>query len=351
VLGSPTTNSVRSVGVVEMSGTFSNQIWKLGYAYREAKVLLSAVELGVFTALADGPLDLDTLTNRIRIAQRGARDFFDALVALDLLDRDDSGRYVCTTETALYLDRQKSTYLGGELEFNAQLYARWNLLTRALKSGNPQNAAIVKGNYPALYADPEALGVFAKAMSAMTFSAATAMAEKFPWSKYQTIIDIGSAEGCLPVQLAHVHPHLTGGGFDLPPMRSLFDEYVEEHGLSERLRFYPGDFFQDQLPNADVLIMGRVLHNWNFGAKKMLLKKAYDALRAGGALIVYERLIDDDRRINATGLLDSLNMLVMTEGGFGFTGADCIGWMRETGFRDTRVEPLTSDQSMIVGVR
>ena len=97
--------------------------------------------------------------------------------------------------------------------------------------------------------------------------------------------------------------------------------------------------------------MGRVLHNWNFGTKKMLPKKAYDALRAGGALIVYERLIDDARRINASVLLDSLNVLVMTGGGFGFTGADCIGWMRETGFRDTRVEPLTSDQSMIMGVK
>ena len=139
-----------------MSGTFPNRIWELGYAYRKAKALLSAVELGVFTALADGPLDLETLTNRIRIDQRGARDFFDSLVALDLLDRDDSGQYACTPETALYLDCRKSTYLGSELEFNGQLYARWNLLTRALKSGKPQNAAAVKGNYQALYADQSA---------------------------------------------------------------------------------------------------------------------------------------------------------------------------------------------------
>ena len=134
-------------------------------------------------------------------------------------------------------------------------------------------------------------------------------------------------------------------------MKSVFDEYVDRHGLSGRLRFYPGDFFQDQLPSADVLVMGRVLHNWDFKTKKMLLKKAYDALPAGGVLIVYERLIDDTRRTNATGLLDSLNMLVMTEGGFGFTGADCISWMRETGFRDMRIELLTSDQSMIIGVK
>jgi hypothetical protein len=335
--------------LVEMSGAFPDRIRALGYAYREAKALLSAVELGVFTALAEGPLDLATLTNRTRIDQRGARDFFDALVALGLLHRDDSGRYACTLETALHFDRRKPTYLGDEIEFNVQLYARWNLLTRALKTGKPQNAAVVKGNYQALYANPEALSVLARGMSAMTLPAAIAIAEKVPWSKYQTIIDIGSAQGCLPVQLARVHAHLTGGGFDLPPMKSVFDKYVDEHGLSRRLRFYSGDFFEDQLPSADVLVMGRVLHNWNLGTKKKLLQKAYDALPAGGALIVYERLIDDARRINATGLLDSLNMLVMTEGGFGFTGADCIGWMRETGFRDMRVEHLTNEQSMVMG--
>src|SRR5262249_45530422 len=156
---------------------------------------------------------------------------------------------------------------------------------------------------------------------------------------------------CLPVQIAHVHAQLTGGGFDLPPIRPVFDRYVQEHGLSSRLRFYPGDFFQDPLPTADVLVMGRVLHNWDLATKKMLLRKAYDALPTEGALIVYERLIDDERRVNATGLLSSLNMLIMTEGGFEFTAAECICWMHDIGFRDIRVEPLTGDQSMIVGMK
>jgi hypothetical protein len=334
-----------------MSSVSPKRILKLGYAYREAKVVLSAVELGVFTALAEAPLAVETLTNRIGIDKRGARGFFDALVALGLLDRDDTGRYACTPETTLYLDRQKPTYLGDELEYsNAPLYGRWNLLTRALKSGKPQNAVVGKV-YPGLYDNPTALEAFAKAMSAATMQAATTIAAKFPWQQYQTVIDIGSAQGCLPVQIAHAHAHLTGGGFDLPPIGPVFDRYMQEHGLSSRLRFYPGDFFQDPLPTADVLVMGRVLHNWDLATKTMLLKKAYDALPAGGALIVYERLIDDERRVNATSLLSSLNMLIMTEGGFEFTAADCIGWMHEIGFRDIRVEPLTSDQSMIIGMK
>jgi O-methyltransferase/methyltransferase family protein len=337
---------------MDMSVVTPDRILKLGYAYREAKALLSAVELGVFTALAEGPLDLDTLRNKISVDQRGARDFFDALVALGLLERDHAGRYGNTLETALYLDRGKPTYLGGELEFiNAHLYAQWNALTAALKTGQAQSGAGAAGAYPERYADAARRAGFAKAMTASTMSVAQALATRFPWQDYRTIVDIGAAEGCLPVLIAQTHSHLTGGGFDLPALQPLFESYVQQHGLADRIRFHAGDFFQDELPSADVFVMGRVLHNWDLAAKKMLLKKAYDALPGGGVLIVYERLIDDERRVNAAGLLASLNMLVMTTGGFDFTGADCIAWMRETGFRDMRVEPLAGEQSMVVGFK
>jgi hypothetical protein len=153
------------------------------------------------------------------------------------------------------------------------------------------------------------------------------------------------------VLVARAHPHMSGGGFDLPPLKPLFDNYVRQHELSARLRFFPGDFLQDQFPAADVLVLGRILQNWDLTTKKMLLKKAYQALPAGGALIVYERLIDDERRVNAAALLASLNMLIMTAGGFDFTGADCVAWMRETGFRDTRLAPLAGEYSMVIGIK
>jgi O-methyltransferase domain/Dimerisation domain len=337
---------------MDVSAVTPDRIVKLGYAYREAKTLLSAVELGVFTALAEGPLDLDRLRNAIGIDQRGARDFLDTLVALGLLDRDHAGRYANTPETALYLDRRKLTYIGGELEFlNAPLYASWDWLTSALRTGKPQTVTGSAGMYPTRYADRTARDTFARAMTAGSLAAARSLAVKFPWEGYKTIVDVGAAQGCVPVQIAQVHPHIIGGGFDLPAVKPLFESYVQEHGLADRLRFHPGDFFQDALPNADVLVMGRVLHNWDLATKKMLLKKAYDALPRGGVLIVYERLIDDARRVNAAGLLASLNMLVMTAGGFDFTAADCIAWMRETSFRDMRVEPLAAEQSMVVGFK
>ena len=329
-----------------------DRIVKLGLAFRAAKALLSAVELGVFTALAESSLDLDTLRKRVGIDERGARDFFDALVALGMLERDESGRYANTLETDLYLDRQKPTYIGGELDhFNTYVYPHWNLLTPALRTGKPQSGARATGHYPALYADQAALETLVKGMTGGTLPVAKALAAKFNWQNYKTIIDVGTAQGCLPVQIANAHPHIGGGGFDLPPVAPHFGNYIREHDLSHRLRFYAGDFLQDPLQSADVLVFGRVLHNWDIATKRMLLKKAYDALPAGGALIVYERLIDDKRRVNAAALLASVNMVIMTAGGFDFTGADCIGWMREAGFRDMRVELLTSEYSMVVGTK
>ena len=335
-----------------MSVVTPDRILKIGHAFQEAKVLLSAVELGLFTTLANGPLDAATLRQRLAIDARGAHDFFDALVAIGLLDRDDDGRYTNTDEAARYLDRQQSDYVGGELQFlNAQLYAKWDLLTPALKTGKPQSGARAAGNYPARYADQAALEGFAKAQTTQTLSVARELAVKFPWRDYKTIIDIGAAEGCLLVEIAQNHGHLTGGGFDLPPLKPTFDRYVQEHGLSDRLCFDAGDFFQDPLPTAEVLVIGRVLHNWDLATKTMLLTKAYGALPVGGALIVYERLIDDERRVNAAGLLASLNMLIMTAGGFDYTGADCVDWMRDAGFHDMCVEPLTAEQSMVVGFK
>ncbi len=94
-----------------------------------------------------------------------------------------------------------------------------------------------------------------------------------------------------------------------------------------------------------------ILHDWGLRRKKALLAKAHAALPEGGALLVYDTIIDDERRTSATGLLMSLNMLLETRGGFDYTGADCIGWMREAGFRDVRVAPLTETHSMVVGTK
>jgi precorrin-6B methylase 2 len=327
-------------------------IFQIGFGFWGAKVLLSALELGVFTALVEGPADLSTLTTKLGLHERSARDFLDSLVALGLLERKD-GLYGNTPTTALFLDPAKPSFVGGLLHMaNLRLYESWGHLTQALKTGKSQNEAKEGEDlFATLYADPAKLHGFLAAMSGVSLGAAQAIAAKFPWANYKTFVDVGTAQGMVPVTLAQQHPHLRGIGFDLPQVKPVFEDFVAKQGLGDRVTFQSGSFFTDPLPKADVIVMGHILHDWNLEEKRMLLAKAYAALAEGGALIVYEALIDDERRENAFGLLMSLNMLIETPGGFDYTGADCQGWMREAGFSKTSVTHLVGPESMVVAIK
>jgi hypothetical protein len=318
-----------------------------------SKVLFNAIEFGLFTELAKGPLNGSAIRERLGLHPRSVPDFLDTLVALGMLERQKE-IYSNTAETDFYLDRAKPTYIGAFFElWNVRHYSMFESLREGLTSGKPQNE-ITRGEddwVEAMYATPERLRLFLRAMTGHSLPSAMAIARKFPWTEYKTFVDIGPAEGCLAVQVALANPHLTGAGFDLPTVMPIFDEYVASFGLQERIRFKAGDFFKDSLPTADVLVMGQILHDWDLATKCQLLKKAYEALPPGGALIVYEHLIDDDRRKNVAGLLMSLIMLLETQSGFDYTGADCCGWMREAGFQEARVEQLTGIESMVVGIK
>jgi hypothetical protein len=342
-----------SAGGRTLSAATPDQIMQLGLGFWGSKALLSAVELGLFSELvASGPLSAEALRERLALHGCSALDFFDALVALGMLDRTD-GRYYNTDATELFLDRAKLSYVGGILEMaNARLYGFWGSLTDGLRTGTPQNEIKTGGKFfDVVYADPAKLRGFLKAMTGISAGDAQAIATSFPWERYQTFIDVGCAEGCVPAAVARAHHHITGGGFDLAEVQPFFDEYVAQAGLSERLQFHAGDFFTDPLPSADVLCMGHILHDWDMDEKRALLEKAYAALPDRGALIVYESIIDDERRENAFGLLMSLTMLIETQAGFDYTSADCQRWMRDVGFRETSVHPLTGPDAMVIAIK
>ncbi|MDX1430688.1 MAG: methyltransferase, partial [Rhodothermales bacterium] len=229
----------------------------------------------------------------------------------------------------------------------------WAHLTEALRTGQPQNEAKTGGPglFETLYAEPARLKEFLSAMTGISHVANEAIARCFPWSTYHTFADVGTAQGDLAAQIALANPHLSGHGFDLPEVAPIFEEYIEHLGVADRVSFLSGDFFKDELPKVDVLTMGHILHDWDLPTKQMLIKKAYDALPQGGAFIVYDAIIDDDRSENTFGLLMSLNMLIETPGGFDYTGSDCQNWMKEAGFASTRVEHLVGPDSMVIGIK
>lgn len=330
-----------------------DHIMQIGLGFWASKTLLSAIELGVFTELAKQPRDLAELSGRLGLHPRAAHDFLDALVALQFLERRD-GTYFNTPSTDLFLDNRKPSYIGGILEMaNHRLYPFWGNLTTALTTGLPQNEASSGGEdvFAAIYADPERLRGFLKAMTGISHGSNMTIAHKFDWKPYSTVVDVGAAQGDLISQITLANPHLSGTGMDLPQVGPIFEDYIAENGLAGRVNFHPGSFFEVDIPKADVVTMGHILHDWNLDIKKMLVRKAYEALPTGGAYVVYESIIDDDRSKNAFGLLASLNMLIETPGGFDYTGADCIGWMQEVGFHSCRVEHLVGPDSMVIGIK
>lgn len=329
------------------------KIFHLGFGFMASKTVLSAIALGLFTELNKGPMNAEDIRKHLGLHPRGLRDFLDALVALGLIERND-GIYSNAPESAMFLDRGKPTYVGGIFEMaEHRLYPFWGSLTEALRTGSPQNEFKhgVGDHFAELYADPARLRGFLGAMTGVSIGAGRAIAAKFPWGRYKTFADLGCAQGGVPVQVALAHPHLTGVGFDLPPVQPIFEDYAASFGLSNRLTFLAGDFFMDPLPPAEVYVMGHILHGWDEPTKLSLLRKVYAALPADGAVLIHESLIDDDRRTNANGLLMSLNMLIETAAGFDYTGADCQGWMKQAGFRETSVEHLAGPDSMVVGIK
>ena len=329
-----------------MSTPSPARIMEVGMGFWPAKVLLSAMELGLFTELGGKSLTGRELQGALGLHPRANPDFFDSLVALRFLDREGDGpeaRYRNTGETALFLNRNSPQFMGGFLEMaNDRLYRFWGDLTEGLRTGGPQNEVKHTGvsMFAELYSQPDRLEQFMDAMAGISAGNFRALADSFDFSGYRTLCDVGGASGLLSILLARKHPHLRCTSADLPAATHIARRKISDAGLGDRVSAVSLNFFAEPLPKADVITMGLILHDWNLEKKLQLIRAAYDALPSGGAFIVIEHLIDDARRENVFGLLMSLNMLIEFGDAFDFTAADLFGWCREAGFRKTEVIPL-----------
>ena len=332
-------------------------ILQTGFGFWNSKVLLTAVTFDLFTKLGERRLTGAQIGKELGLHPRGVADFLDALVAMKFLEREGDGadaKYFNTPATALYLDRQSPRYIGGILEMlNARLFKYWHDLPEALRTGQPQNETKhgEKGIFDELYADPTKLEQFLNAMSGLSRINFEALADKFDFSRYRTLCDVGGATGLLSIEVAKKYPHIKCISFDLPPVEPVAKKYITAAGLTDRIRIASGNFFQDPLPKADVITMGMILHDWNLEKKMQLIRAAYDALSPGGAFIVVEALIDNARRENVFGLLMSLNMLIEFGEAFDYSAADFEKWCREVGFKSFDVLHLAGPSSAAIAYK
>jgi hypothetical protein len=342
---------------MKTSSPAPDPILQTAFGFWNSKVLLTAVTFDLFTTLGKRRLKGVEIGEALHLHSRGVADFLDALVAMNFLERDGNGsdaKYFNTPATALYLDRQSPRYIGGILEMlNARLFKYWNDLPEALRTGCPQNETKDggKGIFEELYGDPVKLEQFLHAMSGLSRINFEALADKFDFSQYRTLCDVGGATGLLCIEVAKKYPQIECISFDLAPVELVAKKHIAAAGLTDRIRTASGNFFQDPLQKADVITMGMILHDWNLEKKMQLIRAAYDALPSGGAFIAVEALIDDARRENVFGLLMSLNMLIEFGDAFDYSAADFKGWCREVGFKRFEVIHLAGPSSAAIAYK
>ncbi len=334
-------------------------IMQIGTGFWASKILLSAVKFQLFTTLADRK-SMSTAEIKshlgLKCTDRNVYDYLDALTAFGFLNREgilESAKYSNTSNTDFFLDKNKPSYIGGMLEMlNNRLYGFWANLEEGLLTGDPQNEAKRGENlFEKIYANPDKLKEFVHAMSGVQMGSFMALAEKFDFSKAKTLVDIGGSAGLLSLMVAKHHPHMSCITWDLPPVEPIAKETIQHFQLQNRVKTASGDFFKDKFPKADVLTMGNILHDWDEETKLMLIKKAFEALPAGGAFVVIENVIDDERKKNAFGLMMSLNMLIETGKGFDFTMADFSKWTKQVGFKSTDLMPLAGPTSAAIAYK
>jgi hypothetical protein len=336
-----------------------SSIMQVGLGFWPSKVLLTAVNEGLFTHLAERPHSLMELKKLFgwNCTNRHASDFLDTLFALKFLQRQgigDEAVYSNTTETGLFLDKNKQSYIGGILEMaNNRLFRFWANLDEGLRTGEAQNEIRQGGEnmFEALYKSPELLRGFINAMSGISIGNFHALAKKFDFSKYKTLCDIGGAGGMLSIQVAKENPHISCTSFDLPEVEPIAKEIISKFGLQDKIKTAKGNFFADPFPKADIITMGLILHDWNEEKKLKLIKKAYDALPENGAFVAIENIIDNERSKNVFGLTMSLNMLIETSEGFDFTMDDFSKWTKATGFKSVELLPLAGPTSAAIAYK
>jgi predicted O-methyltransferase YrrM len=334
-----------------------SKIMQVGMGFWASKTLLTAVNMGLFTQLSQGSLSGSDIQKKLGLHDRSLYDFLDALVALGFLTRTgikDSSKYSNAPDADVFLDRGKPSYIGGLLEMaNHRLYPFWNNLEEGLKTGLPQNEVKAGGAplFETLYADEARLKEFLRAMGGAQMGNFMVFAKTFDFSNYKTLCDVGGAGGYLSAQVAMNNAHVNCISYDLPPVEPIARENIKALGLADRVTIQSGDFFKDKLPGADVITMGNILHDWGLDDKKALIRKAYDALQPGGAFVVIENIIDDNRSENVFGLLMSLNMLIETPAGYDFSAADFEVLAKEVGFKQVTKMPLAGPSSALTAVK
>lgn len=295
-------------------------------AFRRSKCMFTAVSLGLFDYT---PAPLSDLTKRTQTDPGALERLLDGCVSLGLLTREGD-RYTNTEAADAYLRRDSPTTMTGYILYSDRvLYYLWGNLEHAVTEGThrwKQTFDLDGALFSHFFRTPESKYEFLLGMHGLGVLGSPKVVRAFDLSGFRRLVDLGGATGHLPNAALECYPHLEAAVFDLPPVIETARSFADP-----RVELIPGDFFTDPLPPADLYALGRILHDWSEPKIRILLKKVFEALPQGGALLIVERLLNPDKGGPTTALMQSLNMLCCTEGKER-TLAEYEALLREAGF-------------------
>ena len=310
-------------------------LMQLSTGFWAFKTLASAHDLDLFTRLsATGGMTVEDVVREYGIEERPAEMLLTGCAAIGLLEKD-GGSYVNAPLAEEYLVKGKPYDFGGWVQMlDKRLYPGWDKLTEAIRTNRPTTwdpstqTSLFDG------VDPLMLELFWGAMHSLSTLTARVLAGAVDFSPYRRMLDVGGGSGAYDIEICARYPELQSTVFDLPFVTEIAAQRIEEAGLSGRIDTIGGDFFADELPGGrDLILLSMILHDWTEEKNRAILAKCFDALSSGGAIVISELLVNDEKTGPPPAALMSLNMLIETEGR-NYTPAEYTSWLEDTGFVD-----------------
>lgn len=303
-------------------------------AFRGSKAMFAAVNLGVFDALEDGPRSAATLAAELKTHPDALTRLLDTCVTLGLLTCSAAG-YANTPAATAYLCRSSPRRMTGYLNYsNEVLWKLWANLEDAVREGSHRWKQTFGWDGPifsSFFRTEAAKREFLQGMHGYGLISSPRVVAAFDLSRFRQLVDLGGATGHLAVAACERYPSLRATVFDLPAVMPIAREMIAATTVADRVGVQAGDFFADPLPAADLYAVGRILHDWAEEKINLLLQKTFERLPSGGGLLIAEKLVDDQSSGLLSARLQSLNMLLVTEGKER-TPAEYEALLRKAGF-------------------
>jgi len=321
--------------------TEPGQIIEMASGYQKSRIILTAFELDIFSAIGEGFKSSEVVSRRIGARQKSTERLLNALCAMGFL-RKENGLFANTEASVRYLTKGSDDYLS-RIGHMLNLYRSWGTLTEAVKAGT----SVLAREY-----DPDSLVHFIEAMHHRAKKTADELIANISLAGVKRVLDVGGGSGVYSMAFVRANPRLEAIVFDLPRVTELTLKYISQEGLSQRIATIDGDYNKDDFGSGyDIVFMSAIVHINTYDENVRLIKKAYHSLNPGGRIIIQDHIMEGDRTSPVRGALFALNMLVNTQGGDTYTEDEMREWLTKAGCADIKRIKTGMENDLIIGVR